>query len=84
MPRKKRLCQPFMSWNKEKGLFYGKYLLFDHEQQKLDSSILIRTIHVKNQSLTEFAVGSGIVIGSDPESEFSELKAKMRVVSNKS
>ena len=83
-PKKEVMSAIYELEARPRGLFMGNILLFDHEQQKLDSSILIRTIHVKNQSLTEFAVGSGIVIGSDPQSEFSELKAKMRVVSVKS
>ena len=67
-----------------RAYFMGNILLFDYKQQKLDSSILIRTVHIKGSSDMEFAVGSGIVIASEAESEFSELKAKMRVVSNKS
>jgi para-aminobenzoate synthetase component 1 len=69
---------------RSRGYFMGNILLFDYKQQKLDSSILIRTVHVKESEDMEFAVGSGIVIASEAESEFSELKAKMRVVSNKS
>ena len=69
---------------RKRAYFMGNIMLFDHKQQKLDSSILIRTVHIKGSSDMEFAVGSGIVIASEAESEYSELKAKMRVVSNKS
>ena len=41
-----------------------------------DSSVLIRTLHIHPQKGALYAAGSGIVIGSEPETEWREVQAK--------
>lgn len=47
-----------------------------------DSSVLIRTIVSKFNGRFELAVGSGIVVHSDPAAEMAEITAKARIVTS--
>ncbi len=47
-----------------------------------DSSVLIRTIVSKSNGTFELAVGSGIVVHSDPVAEMAEITAKARVATS--
>lgn len=47
-----------------------------------DSSVLIRTMVSKSNGTFELAVGSGIVVHSDPAAELAEITAKARVATS--
>lgn len=47
-----------------------------------DSSVLIRTMANKSNGTFELAVGSGIVVHSDPAAEMAEITAKARVATS--
>ena len=47
-----------------------------------DSSVLIRTMVSKSNGTFELAVGSGIVVHSDPAAEMAEITAKARVATS--
>jgi len=66
---------------RERRYFMGNAFYLDCATGALDASILIRTIVREHRENTyEFAAGSGIVVGSDPEMERREIEAKCRVL----
>lgn len=64
-----------------RGLFMGVAFHCDPMLGSLDSSVLIRTIVRRGQSV-DYAAGSGLVIHSSPEQELAEISQKCRVVTD--
>ena len=64
---------------RERGYFMGNIFYLD-DSGGLDASILIRTMVGIGDGRYDYAAGSGLVIGSDPESERLEVAAKCRVL----
>jgi para-aminobenzoate synthetase component 1 len=62
-----------------RGYFMGHAFYLD-DHGSFDSSLLIRTLVGSGDGHYEYAAGSGIVIGSDPESERLEIAAKCQVI----
>ncbi|GAB4181474.1 MAG: aminodeoxychorismate synthase component I [Calditrichia bacterium] len=58
-----------------RGFYTGAFFVYYPRKELMDSSILIRTAQVMNNKI-HFQVGGGIVIDSDPESEYNECMAK--------
>lgn len=69
---------------RERNYFMGNFFLWTPQTGYFDSSILIRTAQRLGPGPTEFAAGSGLVIRSQPEDELAEIKAKCRVVMDRS
>jgi anthranilate/para-aminobenzoate synthase component I len=67
---------------RRRGYFMGNLMLLHPASGRLRSSVLIRTMVRSGDGPFEFAVGSGVVIRSQPQSELAELWAKARVVSD--
>lgn len=68
---------------RNRGYFMGSCFYWD-DGGFLDSSILIRTLVSKIESVEryEYAAGSGIVLQSLPDRELEEISAKCRVISD--
>jgi para-aminobenzoate synthetase component 1 len=64
---------------RSRGYFMGNAFYLD-DGGGFDSSILIRTLVRRGDFAYEFAAGSGIVIGSDADTERREIAAKCGVV----
>jgi para-aminobenzoate synthetase component 1 len=64
---------------RNRGLFMGNGFFLD-DSGHFDSSILIRTLLAGESGKFEYAAGSGIVIGSDAQSEYDETEQKCRVI----
>ena len=62
-----------------RGYFMGHAFYLD-DQGSFDSSLLIRTLVGSGDGYFDYAAGSGIVIGSDPEAERLEIAAKCQVI----
>lgn len=67
---------------RDRGYFMGNFFAWDPGRGHLDSSILIRTVVKRPGGQYEFAAGSGIILGSEPEQEQAEIAAKSRVITN--
>ena len=61
--------------------YCGSLGLFDPERGLADFNLLIRTVFQGNGRI-RIPVGSGLVADSDPEREYEEILAKLRVISN--
>jgi para-aminobenzoate synthetase component 1 len=66
-----------------RGYFMGHAFYLD-DHGSFDSSLLIRTLVGSGDGHYEYAAGSGIVIGSDPEAERLEIAAKCQVITGSS
>ena len=67
---------------RDRGLFMGNTLVFDPNSGFIDSSILIRSLVIKDVA-AQFAAGSGIVVRSKPSSELAEIDTKCRIVGSR-
>ena len=66
---------------RQRGVFMGNLLVWDHATGRFDSSILIRTMARTQPAMPfEYAAGSGIVVASDPHAESDEIQAKTSVL----
>jgi anthranilate/para-aminobenzoate synthase component I len=61
--------------------YCGSLGLFDPETGSADFNLLIRTVFQKNGHI-RIPVGSGLVADSDPQTEYEEILAKLRVISD--
>ena len=61
--------------------YCGSLGLFDPERGLADFNLLIRTVFQENGRI-RIPVGSGLVADSDPEREYEEILAKLRVISD--
>ena len=61
--------------------YCGSLGIFDPETGSADFNLLIRTVFQENGRI-RIPVGSGLVADSDPEREYEEILAKLRVISD--
>ena len=81
---KKEVLQAIQEFEKRDRSYFMGNICYMDDSGHLDSSILIRTLlgqkHTKQDFECEYAAGSGIVIGSQPQQELEEINAKCAVI----
>ena len=79
-PKKEVMKAIYEAERRPRGWFMGLGFYWDRESGCFDSAVLIRTMTRTRGNPYEFAAGSGIVLGSQPEQELAEINLKCGVV----